>query len=357
MPAFTHAVIGCGRVAPNHVDGFSVLPDTTVAWACDRDIERARALAQQCGIPHVTDDPRDVLHDADVDAVSIAVDHAQHARLASTALKSGKHVLLEKPLALDVADGTALVELAQQTGKLLSVVSQHRYDPVVRAVRRWIDDGLLGRLVSSTVDLQCARTHDYYGDSYWRGSWAGEGGSAVINQGYHALDVTRWLHRDLDVVAAAARTAAMREVMETEDTLAAVLRSPDGALVTYNVTVAGVVTWRTRIGVVGTEGSVLFDLDHPGTLHLAEGGAELRRAADALRERGEPPAPPGKGYYGISHRRQIAEFREAACGGVRMSAGAQEGLGTLRLLNRLYEHARTGLPVPDGDPADAALRA
>lgn len=343
MPAFAHAVIGCGRVAPNHVDGFTALPDTRIAWACDRDLERARGLAAGGGIDRVTDNPREVLADPEVDSVSLTVDHAQHAELAAAALEAGKHVLLEKPLALDLADGESLVELSRRTGRLLSVVSQHCYDPVVLAVQRWIADGLLGRLISSTVDLQCARTPDYYGDSYWRGTWHGEGGSAVVNQGYHALDVVRRLHGDLRVVGAAAGTTAMREVMETEDTLAAVLRSPAGALVTYNVTVAGALTWRTRIGAVGTAGSVLFDLDHPGTLHLVHGSDALQQAAEAVRAEQEDSAaaaPAGINYYGISHRRQIADFRDAAAHGRPMAFGPEEGLLTLRVLTQLYEQAR-----------------
>ncbi|MFK0221283.1 Gfo/Idh/MocA family protein [Streptomyces vinaceus] len=356
MKPLVHAVVGCGRVAPNHVDGFTALPDAELRWACDRDLSRARALAREYGLPRVTSDVREVLADPEVDSVSVAVDHAGHHELVAAALTAGKHVLVEKPLAITVEEGAALTSLAERAGRVLSVVSQHRYDPVVTAVRDWIADGLLGRLVSGTVSLQCGRDDAYYAESYWRGTFAGEGGSALVNQGYHALDVTRWLTGGLTVVGAAAGHTAPRGGMETEDTLAAVLRGPQGALVTYQVTVASSITWRTRIELVGTGGSVLFDLDHPGTLHLAEGGDALRAAASAVRGQVSPP-PAGIGYYGISHRRQIADFAAA----VRdprhtMAADGTAGLETLRLLREMYRAARSedGAAAPSGAAAGTA---
>ncbi|MFD7625547.1 Gfo/Idh/MocA family protein [Streptomyces sp. NPDC059851] len=351
MKPLVHAVVGCGRVAPNHVDGFSALPGVAeLRWACDRDLSRARALAREYGLPQVTSDVRDVLADPLVDSVSITVDHAQHHELAAAALEAGKHVLVEKPLAMTVEEGAALTALAERTGRVLSVVSQHRYDPVVRAVRDWMADGLLGQLVSGTVSLQCGRDDTYYADSYWRGTFAGEGGSALVNQGYHALDVTRWLTGGLAVVGAAVGHTAPRGGMETEDTLAAVLRGPQGALVTYQVTVASSITWRTRIELVGTEGSVLFDLDHPGTLHLAEGGDALRAAAREVGAQVAPP-PAGIGYYGISHRRQIADFAAAIRDGHTMTADGAAGLDTLRLLREMYRTARSEGTVPGGSTA------
>jgi UDP-N-acetyl-2-amino-2-deoxyglucuronate dehydrogenase len=346
VKSLSHAIIGCGRVAPNHLDGFSDVPDVAIKCACDRDISAARALVAGRSIA-VTTREEDVLSDPGIDSVSIAVDHAQHARLVRGALSAGKHVLVEKPLALTIFDGEHLVAMAREAGLVLSVVSQHRYDPVVSAVRAWIGDGLLGQLVAATVQLQCGRAPEYYRDSYWRGTWCGEGGSALINQGYHALDVIRWICDDLSVAGAAAGTTIKRDVMETEDTVAAVLRSAAGALVTYSVTVGGVVPWRTRINVTGTVGAVQFDLDHPGRLHEVEGGPELLRRAAVHRKRAACEEPPGVDYYGVSHRAQIADFCAAVRERSPIAADARAGLDTLRLILDVYRSA--GLPVDGTD--------
>ncbi|MFE9677111.1 Gfo/Idh/MocA family protein [Streptomyces sp. NPDC006259] len=346
MRPLVHAVVGCGRVAPNHVDGFSALPDVEMRWACDRDATAAQSLAREHGLARITTDVSEVLADPEVDSVSVVTGHATHHGLVAAALEAGKHVLVEKPLALSVEDGMALTSLAERTGRVLSVVSQHRYDRVVTAVRDWIGAGLLGSLVSGVVSLQCGRDDAYYADSDWRGTYAGEGGSAMVNQGYHALDVTRWLTGGLTVVGAAAGHTAPRGGMETEDTLAALLRGPQGALVTYQVTVASSITWRTRVELIGTRGSVLFDLDHPGTLHMADGNEELRAAAAALTSAEVEQAPPGIGYYGISHRSQIADFAAAIRDGRRMVADDRAGLDTLILLQDIYRAARHQAAVP-----------
>lgn len=305
-----HAIVGCGRVAPNHADGFKTLSGWNLIWACDRDISAARHLADRFDIPNVTASIADVLTDKRVTSVSVAVDHAQHALLSEQALTAGKHVLVEKPLALSRQDGDSLVSLAKATGRVLSVVSQHRHDPLVTAMRRWLRDEVLGRLRFINVSLEAHRESAYYSQSYWRGTWIGEGGSALINQGYHLLDVVRFLCGEIDVKAAIADRSHLGDVIETDDTLSALLtagRTP----ITLNVTVASATTWRSRLEFVGSEGSVCFDLDHPASLHHARGNPKLERSAADYARASQAESAPGIDYYGASHRRQIAEFADA----------------------------------------------
>ncbi len=331
----THAIIGCGRVAPNHVDGFRALDDYDLTWACDRDAVVAKGFAADHGIARWTPSVDEVLGDAALTSVSIAVDHAQHAELAERALLAGKHVLVEKPLCLSVSDAERLAEVAASRGRVLSAVSQHRYDPIVLAVREWLDDGLLGRLLYVQASLEASREPEYYTESYWRGTRSGEGGSALINQGFHCLDVTRLLCGDLAVRAAVANTTALAGTIETEDTLAALLVAGDTP-VTLQVTVGSTTQWRTRVELVGDRGTVSLDIDHPGAVHRASGNEELERRAGILRDREIEPAPPGIGYYGVSHRRQIADFAAAVRDGTPMAASAGIGVGMVRLLTELY---------------------
>ncbi|GAA0532673.1 oxidoreductase [Saccharopolyspora subtropica] len=334
----THAIIGCGRVAPNHVDGFRALDDYDLTWACDRDAVLAKEFSAEHGIARWSSSVDEVLGDAELTSVSIAVDHAQHAELAERALLADKHVLVEKPLCLSVSDAKRLAELAAARGLVLSAVSQHRYDPVVLAVREWLRDGLLGRLLYVRASLEASREPEYYTESYWRGTRAGEGGSALINQGYHCLDVTRLLCGELEVRAAVANTTALAGTIETEDTLAALLVAGDTP-VSLHVTVGSTTQWRTRIELVGDRGTASFDIDHPGAVHRASGNAELERRAEAVRNREVEPPPPGIGYYGVSHRRQIADFAAAVRDGTPMAASAEAGVGMVRLLTALYAAA------------------
>ncbi len=342
-PVAVHAIVGCGRVAPNHVDAFRALGDGwTVGWACDRDPDVAAGFAAAHGIPRVTPSVDDVLADPDVVSVTIAVDHAQHAALVERALRAGKHVLVEKPLALSTEEAERLLLTARECDRVLSVVSQHRYDPLVTGTAEWLKSGLLGRLLYVRSCLEASREESYYADSYWRGTWAGEGGSALVNQGYHCLDVTQAICGELTVVAAMGRAGELFNAMETEDTICALL-SAGPVPVSFNVTVGSTVTWRTRLEFVGTQGTVELDLDHPGRLHRATGNPELeRRAAELDLATGE--VAPGTDYYGISHRRQAADFASAIASGTAMSAGAEAGLAMVRLLGSLYGGAGLSRP-------------
>ncbi|HEX3814140.1 MAG TPA: Gfo/Idh/MocA family oxidoreductase [Mycobacteriales bacterium] len=338
MTKLVHAIIGCGRIAPNHADGFGVLPDVELRWACDRDETVAKAFAAKYDIPRFSADLDEVLADPELASVTVSVDHAQHAAVAERALRAGKHVLVEKPFTTKVSDARAVVALAQESGLVLSVISQHRYDAVVEAVRSWIAEGLLGTLTQASVVQESYRTRAYYSD-YWHGTRAGEGGSALINQGYHSFDVLRLLCGDLTVTGAASGALALADAMENEDTIGALLRGPNGLIATYAITVTGTVEWRTRIGVTGTEGSVVIDIDQPGLLHFCSGSPELVERADALRGQLTVEPPPGTSYYGIGHRKQIAEFCAAITDGTPIRSSAAEGLATIELIDAVYTAA------------------
>jgi predicted dehydrogenase len=339
MTRVVHAIVGCGRIAPNHADGFGAVPDADVRWACDRDSTVAETFARKFGIPRVSTDLDEVLADPELTSVTVSVDHAQHAAVAAAALRAGKHVLVEKPFTTAVADARSLVDQAKQAGLVLSVISQHRYDAVVEAISEWVNTGLLGRITIASVVQESARTPAYYSD-YWHGTRDGEGGSALINQGYHALDVLRLLcGGELTVTGAVADAIEFADKIQNEDTLATLLCGPDGLIATYSVTVTGTVEWRTRIALTGTEGSVEFDIDEPAQLHFCTGGADLLERADTLRKTLNSAPAPGTSYYGSSHRRQIAEFCAALEDRRPIAADAAEGLATIELIDAIYKAA------------------
>ena len=337
-----HGIIGCGQVAVNHVDGFRAVPDCEVRWACDRDGARLAAFVDAHGMPRSTDSHRDVLADREITSVSVGVDHAQHATLAAAALQAGKDVLVEKPLALSLADGAHLCRLADERGRVLGVVAQHRHDPLIAAVKRWVEHGLLGDLVLLAAVLQCRREPAYYRSSYWRGTWDSEGGSVLINQAYHCVDLLRWLGGAVVGAKASMATRGLAGVVETEDTFCGVLELAGGALATVAATLVSSVFMRTRIDLVGTRGSVTFDLDHPDRLHFSHGTPELRREVEAVlaARAKEPPPPDGLDVYTVSHRRQVADFCDAVRERRRPLVDGAEGLATLEAIESLYRAGR-----------------
>ncbi|MFD6091122.1 Gfo/Idh/MocA family protein [Oerskovia sp. NPDC060338] len=334
-----HAIIGCGRVAPNHASGFGRVDGWAVSVVCDTVAPRAEAFAAEHGIPRATSDINGILNDDNVTSVSVTVDHASHAGIVEAALRAGKHVLVEKPFGLDPAEARRLVDLARAQGLTLSVVSQHRYDSVVVAIKEWMTQGLLGETVFVSASLQARREGAYYMDSSWRGTQAGEGGSALMNQGYHCLDTVRWLCGDLTTRAATARTVSLGGVIETEDTLCGMLTTEAGAAVLLSITVASSLEWRSRIEIAGTRGTVTFDLDHPGRLHHWYGSPELDALAEAENARSLTDEPVGISYYGISHQQQISDFCSNVSTGRPMLFDAGDSVGTLEAVVGLYDRA------------------
>jgi predicted dehydrogenase len=336
----SHAIIGCGRVAPNHVAGVRESGVAQVAWACDRDRDTAAAFARAHGIPNVSCDVSEVLGQADLFSVSIAVDHAQHAPLARAALLAGKHVLVEKPTALSLADAHALTALAEERRLRLATIAQHRFDPLFVEIKRLVDAGALGPLVSLWATLVCGREPSYYADSYWRGTWQGEGGSLFINQAYHCIDLMVALAGRPTVLSCQTSILKLGTVLETEDVATATFAFPGGALGSLGCTSATSEFWRSRIDVVGAEGSLTFDINHPGRLHhvLLRDGIDLSglRAAESL----GAEIPPGIDYYGVSHNRQIADFLQAAQAGRPSRSPPGLGLDTLAVIVDLYALAR-----------------
>ncbi|MBR0696585.1 Gfo/Idh/MocA family protein [Bradyrhizobium lablabi] len=340
MNRLRHAIVGCGRVAPNHAFAFQAIPDCEVTIVCDREISKATELACQYAIPRAVADAREVFSDPTIDSVSIAVDHAAHGRLVLQALKAGKHVLVEKPIALDPQEAEQAISISEQAGLVLSPVSQHRFDPVVRSVQRAIEAGALGRLSAIWTSLVCGRDPDYYRTSYWRGTWAGEGGSLLMNQAYHAVDLMHLLAGPSRPGASAMSNAYLGSVIETEDTVAAIVSFENGCIGTVSSTSAAKDFWHSSITVVGTRGTVEFDIGHPTKLRhcsLVDSRTEEHIRAACL---APSRPPPGVSYYGASHVDQAADFLSAIRDGRRPAVTARDGLLTLELIRSLYRIAR-----------------
>ena len=337
-----HGIIGCGRVAPNHASGMRQSNLGEVAWACDRDPRVLAEFADRYRIRRRTIDYREMLADSDLVSVSIAVDHAQHAKLTRDALLAGKHVLVEKPLALSLRDAHELIGLAAERNLCLVTVAQHRFDALFTEVHRLLLGGSLGRLVAIWVTLVCGREPAYYRESYWRGTWAGEGGSLLMNQAYHCVDLMVALGGRPRVLSCDTRIIKHGQVLETEDAVTATLSFANGALGSLNCTSATTQFWRSRIDVIGTEGSVTFDIDHPNRLHDHSlpkhvDAAPLMAAAEA-----NDDVPGGIDYYGSSHNALIADFLGAIRERRSPRLDPLAALTTLEVITDLYARAKEG---------------
>lgn len=223
-------IIGCGAIARRHAEAISANAEASLVAACDAVEATARAFAAKFG-GRVYGDYSRLLDDPDVDVVIVAAPSGLHAHMTRDALDAGKHVLVEKPLAMNPQDAQSLVERAGETGRFLGTVHPNRYYPASQKVRAAVQEGRLGRLSHGVATVRLNRSQSYYDEAPWRKSATMDGG-VLFNQAWHAMDMLVWLMGCAGgAVVEAHKLAACRvHDMEAEDIAILAMRFESGAL-------------------------------------------------------------------------------------------------------------------------------
>ncbi|HEV8254155.1 MAG TPA: Gfo/Idh/MocA family oxidoreductase [Vicinamibacteria bacterium] len=332
------AIVGTGNVSRYHAEGIAQAPGARLVAVCRADPARAAEAAKQFGVPcEVSYDA--LLARADVDAVCLCTPSGQHAAQTVAAAKAGKHVLVEKPMALSLADADAMIAACRTAGVALGVTFQRRTEPSYRALRDAAAAGELGRLVLGTTAVPYFRDDRYYQSAAWRGTWAQDGGGALMNQGIHLVDLLVWLMGDVEQVSA--RSDTLLHSVEVEDAIAVALRFASGALGTIVATTAAAPGFPHRLEIYGTLGSVQLEGD--AVVRWEGGGARPAEAAA-----GSVAAGAGASATGISaagHVRIVGDFAGAIREGRPPMVPGEEGRRSLAVVLAAYESARTGRPV------------
>lgn len=332
-----HAIIGCGRIAKNHYNA-ATANNIEIICCCDIDIKKAKEFAEQNNIKIVTDNYIDIINNPDIDSVSICTDHASHTVIAEKFLGE-KHILIEKPFSTKTSLALDFAKKAKQQDKVVSIISQHRFDDIVILVKKMLKDKALGDICLVNANLKCNRDEKYYAESYWRGTVEKEGGSTVINQSFHVLDTLVYL---LGVPAKSStymKNIKFKKIIETEDTCASIFEYPD-FLMTFSSTNASVSEWETNIEIIGTDGEITFNIDFPErilNLNIPD-NIKNRYEADLkkISENYEINKNLAVNYYGLSHIKQFKNFKNAILGKEKLKVGVDEALDTQKVLKSIY---------------------
>ena len=211
-------VIGCGMISGNHFHAIGRLPEVEIRAVCDIDAEKLKRAAEEQRAEAVSD-WRELIRREDVDAVHVCVPHYLHAEISIAALEAGKHVLCEKPMGVSVREAEAMKAAAEKAGRTLTVCFQNRFNGATARMKEVIGEGKLGRILGGSAFVAWNRGGAYYTDSPWRGRWRTEGGSVLINQAIHTLDLLRYLAGDLRLKGSTMSAKRLSGVIETEDTV------------------------------------------------------------------------------------------------------------------------------------------
>ena len=251
-------LVGGGNISDTHARAVLAAGLNVVGVFGDNHT-RAQELAQRYGI-EAYDTLDALVVQTSLDIVMIGSPSSCHAEQASTAALAGCHVLIEKPLDISTGRIDRLLHTVEQTGVTLGVIFQDRLKPDVVEMKRRIDAGDLGTPLLATGEVKWFRPPEYYAGSRWRGTWALDGGGALMNQGIHTVDLL--LHLLGPVMRVSGLVATRFHKIEVEDTATAMLEFANGALGTLDVTTAAPPGRPRRLQIAGSAGSLVLEGDH-----------------------------------------------------------------------------------------------
>jgi predicted dehydrogenase len=344
------AIVGAGVIGRHHGLVVSTLTDQVELVAVvDTVIERAQALAdQRGGAPFASlGEALDALRGLDV--VVVCTPTGLHGEVAIQALDAGAHVIVEKPAETTVARTDEIIAAQQRSGRTVTVISQHRFDPSTERVLDAVAAGDLGRITSGIAAIDWWRSQDYYDSGDWRGTWALDGGGALMNQGVHTLDLLiAALGRPVEVVA---RTAVLaHERIEVEDVAVALITFESGALGVVHATTAANPGLSARLHVHGDRGSAVIDDDALVLLRREVGDAVLDEVAAAAQDAGAVPEAAGSTaadptQLSGAHRAQYLDFLTALRDGHEPRVTLEVNRRSIGVIEAVYASARSGQAV------------
>ena len=250
-------IIGTGAISHKHALAYRNI-GWRIAVCTDIDQASGRSFAGQHGAAFVPT-YQEVCRHPDIDYVDVCTFPDFRLQPLRACAESGRHIQVQKPIAVNAAAAREMVDTARTAGILLGVVSQHRFDDSTLFLKQAIADGRLGRLVQCDAYVKWFRSAEYYSRPI-KGSWAVEGGGALINQAIHQIDVLRWLAGPVEKVSAMWQLGAVHKI-ESEDVVNALLRYDNGATGVIQASTAMWPGYPERIEIHGTRGTAIITGD------------------------------------------------------------------------------------------------
>jgi UDP-N-acetyl-2-amino-2-deoxyglucuronate dehydrogenase len=334
MKKLNIAVVGVGHIGSQHAKHAHNLGNLVAVCDIKKDKAKTAAETYSCSSYFSLDEL--LSHEKNLDLVSVCTPNGLHAEHSIKALKAGCNVLCEKPMATTVHDCERMIHTAEETNRRLFIVKQNRFNPPVKALKKVIDEGRLGKILNVQVNCFWNRTREYYRESDWRGKMQMDGGT-LFTQYSHFIDLLYWLIGDVEEVRAFTQNYLHREVVEFEDTGVAVLKFANGALGTINFTIdsygknmEGSITLFGEKGTVKVGGQYLNLLEYQSI-----DGYEITGL-----EPGNPPNTYGMNKGSMSnHDKVYLNVIDVLVRGGTITTDLLDGLKTVQIIEKIYKAA------------------
>jgi len=336
-----YAVVGLG-VGKAHVDAAAASKKCELVAVCDLIQEKMdKVVARYPGTKTYLDFDT-MLKDDEIDVVSICLPSAMHAEFAVRAMEAGKHVLVEKPIDITLEAAQKIEDARKRTGKIAGVIHQNRNNAVMKPIKEAIDAGRFGKLVLGTFGVKWYRDQHYY--EGWHGTWAMDGGGSLMNQAVHTVDLMQWLMGD--VASVHSTMNIYNHDIETEDLTASVITFKSGATATFVSTTCAYPGVSTEIQLYGTDGFVEADADVLKHWRFRDADDEEEEEEEMLaRYAGNGKAVKADPTLVTGHASMVENILDAIINGTDPQIVPTEAMKSVRIVNAVYESARTGKTI------------
>ena len=337
MDRWKFGLVGCGRIAKRHSEllGHKAVPGASLGAVCDVVPERAKAIADEFGVPWFVD-MHEMMRSGLVNAVSVLTESGKHPDQVIELAGYGMPIVVEKPMALSLDDADRMILACEEANVRLFVVKQNRFNVPVIKLRDALQRGRFGKLVLGTVRVRWCRPQSYYDQASWRGTWALDGG-VLTNQASHHIDLLEWMMGEVESVQGMATTSLAH--IEAEDTAIATLKFASGALGVIEATTAARPTdLEGSLSILGSEGTVViggFAVNKMLTwrfTHEEEGDAEVLERYSV-----NPPS-----VYGFGHQAYYQHVVDCLDRSVPHLVDGTHGRRSLQLIHAIYKSIETG---------------
>lgn len=350
------AITGCGVIGRTHAVALQEFPGTSIEALVDAIPDAAESLAdfiEASGRPRpsVFATISLALAAKEIDLVALATPSGLHIQQGLEVLAAGKHVVIEKPLDVDLSRAQEIEAAANEAasrGVVASVISQHRFDQASVAVADAVAKGRFGRLTSAIASVAWWRGQGYYDSGDWRGTWSMDGGGALMNQGVHTVDLLLWfMGRPVEIHAHTARLA--HERIEVEDTAVATVTFENGGLAVLHATTAAYPGLTVRVQLMGSEGSAVVDNDQLQYFHakdIGDASADMGLQGGGNQAQEELAKYPAEDYeakdptvYPAGHVRQYRDILGAIAEGRQPGVTVSDAVNALATVRAVYVSA------------------
>ncbi|MBQ2816391.1 MAG: Gfo/Idh/MocA family oxidoreductase [Clostridia bacterium] len=331
MKIWNVGLVGCGAISNVHLGVLSQMPNVKLVAVCDIDEAKLKAATEKYGCKGFTD-YHDLIAMDEIEVVHVTTPHYLHAPIAIEAMKAGKKVITEKPVASEIADAAEMVEVAKTSQ--LAVCFQNRYNKSSQMMRQIVDSKEYGDIIGMRGIVTWHRdAYPYYTGSGWRGTWEKEGGGILINQSIHTLDLLLWLGGDVKSVKGAVSTDKLFNDIEVEDSAHFLVKFNNGITATFYATNAYAIDAPIFVEVVLEKATLRLRGD---SLFILKDGEETMLC--------EPPkieiGVNGKGYWGAGHPALIEDAYKHFESGEHFWIDGQVGFNALKVLKSVYQSSK-----------------